>query len=134
MTKNSKSLKKKKVKQHDQNIGLPLDGTTTSEESQNNSRFFSEEIEGTPFTAVGLEGKWFISWGEWRISDELETREAIDEYMEKQKWNLICAYMVALQQAARRYDRLGETPPEQNEIQDPELERALERVEKSLTN
>jgi len=101
------------VKQQDQNIGLPLDGTTTSEESPSSSRFSSEDIPGSPFTAVMEEDEWFITWGRWRVSDKLKSREEIDTYMEEQKWNLMCAYMVALQQAARQYDRLDETPPEQ---------------------
>jgi len=101
------------VKQQDQNIGLPLDGTTTSEESQSSSRFFSEEIAGTPFTAVMEEDEWFITWGHWRVSDKLDSREEIDKYMEEQKWNLMCAYMVALQQAARRYDLETPITPEE---------------------
>jgi len=87
------------------NTGLQLDGHTSSEENPNNLRFFSEEIKGSPFTAIMQEDEWFITWGTWRVSDVMKSREEIDVYMEEQKWNLICAYMVALQQAARRYDK-----------------------------
>jgi len=60
------------------------------------------------------EDKWFIAWGMWRISDELESREKVDIYLRDQQYNVLCAYMVALQQAARRYDKeMAVTPEEQ---------------------
>lgn len=118
------------MKPQDQNIGLPLGGTTTSEENQNSSRFFSEEIKGSPFTAVQQEDEWFITWGRWRVSDVLKSREEIDVYMEEQKWNLMCAYQVALLQAARQYDKEGPVTPEEKEI-----EATLQQMEKDiLTN
>lgn len=113
-----------------QNIGLQSDGHTLSEENQNNSRYSSEEIKGSPFTAVQQEDEWFITWGRWRVSDVLSSREEIDTYMNEQKWNLMCAYQVALLQAARQYDKEGPATPEEKEI-----EATLQQVDKNiLTN
>jgi len=111
------------------NTGLLLDGHTSSEENPNNLRFSSEPIKGSPFSAVMQDDKWCITWGMWRVSDMLESREEVDIYMEEQKWNLMCAYMVALQQAARRYDKETEKTPEE-----VELEEAIVKVENSITN
>jgi len=84
-----------------------------SEQNPNNSRFFSEEIENTPFTAVMQEDDWMICWGTWRISDVLKSKEELYEYLEKKHWMVICAYCVALQQAARRYDKEMQATPEE---------------------
>lgn len=100
----------------EQNTGSQSDGHTLSEESPNSYNFLNEPIKGTPFNKTLFEGKWFITWGKWRLSGELEKEEEIEEYMEEQKWNLMCAYMIALQQEARKYDKLGETPPEEAEV------------------
>jgi len=83
------------------------------EENPNNSRFSSMEIKGSPFTAVMQEDKWFITWGTWRISDYLDSHEELEKYLDEQRWNVICAYMVALQQAARRYDKEMQATPEE---------------------
>lgn len=89
------------------NTGLSFSTQKSSEEDQNNSTYLvsREPIKGSPFEKTNSDGKWFISWGMWRLSDELEEEEDIPVYMEEQKWNLICAYMIAIQQEARQYDK-----------------------------
>ena len=99
-----------------ENTGQQLSEQQQSSEDLNNSRYFSEEIKGSPFTAVCEEEDWFITWGMWRISDKLKSREEINTYMSEQQWNLICAYSVALQQAARRYDKEMTTTPEEQAL------------------
>ncbi|AXH73114.1 MAG: hypothetical protein [Microviridae sp.] len=83
------------------------------EENPNNSRFSEEPIENTPFSMVMQEDQWMICWGTWRLSDILKSKEEVLEYLEKKSWMVICAYCVALQQAARRYDKEMAITPEE---------------------
>jgi len=119
------------VKQQDQSTGLQSDGSTMLEQNPNSSRFFSEEIPNTPFTAVMQEDDWMICWGTWRLSDILKSKEELYNYLETKKWMVMCAYTVALLQAARRYDRLGEPTPEETEIQ-AQVERDLLELERAI--
>jgi len=55
-----------------------------------------EAIEGTPFHTVEYEGKFYIVWGEYVLTQPMETREEAIKLLEKDKWNVIGVYVVSI--------------------------------------
>lgn len=47
-----------------------------------------EKIEGTPFTLIHQEQKWFIVMGDHRVTEPTETKQQCLEKLEKEKWLL----------------------------------------------
>lgn len=45
-----------------------------------------EQIEGTPFTAVRLDDKWFLTMGKYRLSEPTKTFEEVLEEAKDASW------------------------------------------------
>lgn len=93
--------------QQDQNIGLSLDGHTSSEENQNNSTsslIEHQELGNTPFTAVRHEDDYFITWGKYKLSENMESWEECKDHLIMNMWDVISNYTVAIIQAREEWN------------------------------
>jgi len=86
------------------NIGEPLNTHGLSEKDQNNLAYSRREVPNTPFEAIGLEHGWFLTWGTWKLTETHESYEALMEYMETHKWELISTYVLTLLEATKKYE------------------------------
>lgn len=50
-------------------------------------------IEGTPFTAVRLDDKWFLTMGKYRLTNELKTLEECKQEAKDASWHRIMQIM-----------------------------------------
>lgn len=54
------------------------------------------EIEGTPFTAIRENEKWFITLGRYRLTPEMDSYDDCAVMAEQAPWPLIMAVMKAM--------------------------------------
>lgn len=71
--------------------GLQSDTQLNVENNHNNNSTLIDykEIEGTPFTMVRKEDKYFLIMGDYRMTEPTNTEEETMEKIEKEKWLLI---------------------------------------------
>jgi hypothetical protein len=55
-----------------------------------------ETIENTPFTMIGLGGKWFGSMGEYRMTEEYDSKGECEDELKCITWNRIIQVMMVL--------------------------------------
>lgn len=83
-----------------QNIGLSSNGLTSTEDTNNsnssNEIIKREQIDGSPFAAIKQDGKWFLTWGEYVLSEKFETLQELKESLEREKWNTIGTFVIAI--------------------------------------
>lgn len=51
------------------------------------------EIEGTPFTAIKLDAKWFLTMGKYRISELYDTLQEVQQDAQDASWMRIMTIM-----------------------------------------
>lgn len=52
-----------------------------------------EHIEGTPFTAVKQNDRWFLTLGKYKVSDEFMELYELKKWMEMDKWTLLSTFV-----------------------------------------
>lgn len=57
------------------------------------------EMENTPFTIVKTNERCFLSWGKWKLTDDMDTEEDVRLYVAECMWNVVGAWFVALSEA-----------------------------------
>lgn len=77
-------------------------GSQTKENSGNeeNTELREERrIPNTPFTAVKLEDKWFLTMGSYRMTETYESLEELmqEEQLHNTNWNLLTNMLAAMQ-------------------------------------
>jgi len=53
-------------------------------------------IENTPFTMIGLDGRWFGSMGEYRMTEEFESKGECEDELKCITWNRIIQVIMVL--------------------------------------
>jgi len=96
-----KSVKIKKQKKHNpQKKQLTMYTETQNHgenTSQNNTELIErEKIEGTPFTLIKQEEKWFITMGDHRITEPTKHKNEQYNKLEKEKWLIITNVIIII--------------------------------------
>lgn len=55
-----------------------------------------EQLKNTPFTMIGLENRWFGTMGEYRMTEEYESKEELENELSNITWNRIIQVMMVL--------------------------------------
>lgn len=85
-----------------------LNGHTSSEDQNNSaSSELIERIpmEGTPFTAIRKEDIWFLSWGNYRLSEERGSLKEIEVFLNTNMWDIIAVYTISVMAEMKRQER-----------------------------
>lgn len=64
--------------------------------SQSNSLIEREDIKGTPFWLVKMEDNYFISWGDYKLTENRKSKEECLSLLEEEQWNITGAWMVSM--------------------------------------
>ncbi|AXH74113.1 MAG: hypothetical protein [Microviridae sp.] len=59
---------------------------TTKQPSNSSELFEQKPIKDTPFTAVRMDDKWFLTMGKYRLSEPIETLEQCEESANDASW------------------------------------------------
>lgn len=57
------------------------------------------DLKNTPFTIVETNERCFLSWGKWKLTDDMETVDEVKTYLDEYHWAVIGAWFVALSEA-----------------------------------
>lgn len=57
--------------------------------SDSRSEIRREKIEGTPFEIITSNEKHFMTWGKFRLTDEMENKEGVLKCLNKEQWSII---------------------------------------------
>lgn len=94
-----------------------------------------EPIEGTPFTAVKIEEKWFLSFGQYRLSEMLESKEECIDNSKDTSWerlmtimNIVIENCDKTQETERRLKRLEEIVATRYEKPEITKEEIIEKL------
>lgn len=78
----------------------PLEEAQLSDEALNlksNSQLIEREpLEGTPFEMLKEEGKYYLTWGQYKLTEAAEHRGQIYEQMDGDRWLIISRMMFAI--------------------------------------
>jgi len=72
---------------------------TTPETEQKEQLIQYHDLENTPFTIVETNERCFLSWGKWKLTDDMETVDDVKAYLNECQWAVIGAWFVALSEA-----------------------------------
>lgn len=61
-----------------------------------------DKIEGTPFTVVGLNGKYFLAMGNHRLTEVFDSSEEAAEQLSKNMWEIVMQIVVIVAEALRK--------------------------------
>lgn len=67
---------------------LYITGTNAKNLNENKENLHWEMIEGTPFQSVNKEGKHFLTFGEYRISEIFNSQQELNNWWENNQWNI----------------------------------------------
>lgn len=85
--------------------------TTDSNNSPSTSQIIKREpIPNTGFELISTEQGHFIALGQFRLTQQYQTRETALETVEKHDWELIIGLIGACIQAQQQFDKLGQHP------------------------
>ena len=74
------------------------------------------QIKDTPFTVITIEGKkHFGVMGEYRVTEEMESRGAVEDELKKMTWNRMIQVMMILEEIRRKDSKFDEKVKEQLE-------------------
>lgn len=51
-----------------------------------------EHVDGTPFTAVKQNEKWFLTLGKYKVSSDFQELEELKKWMETDRWELLTTF------------------------------------------
>lgn len=91
---------------------LNADGTLKNRSTE---LITNEQIENTPFKIHGIENEWFITLGDYRITQNYLTKDEAIKHLETHKWNVV------LQMIGTALDRFDEK--EWNRVKDKNSQR-----------
>lgn len=72
---------------------------TTPETEQKEQLIQYHDLENTPFTIVETSERCFLSWGKWKLTDDMATVDDVKTYLDECHWSVIGAWFVALSEA-----------------------------------
>lgn len=71
--------------------------SNTQQNAENNHNLNSfEPIENTPFTLIKKEENYFLTMGDYRITEPTDTKEKTMEKLEKEKWMIIFSIIAVI--------------------------------------
>lgn len=56
------------------------------------------DIPGTPFNAIKKDERWFVVFGQYKITPEQDTYKACLEILENDQWRVMGSYFIAILQ------------------------------------
>lgn len=73
--------------------------------------FHKEQVDNTPFTIImqwakdekGKFQQWFITWGKYRLTNYLETKEECETLIRERNWHLIGIYVGSIIEEYKSY-------------------------------
>lgn len=66
-----------------------------------------EKIPNTPFTLIRQENKWFITMGNYRITEPTKTKAEQLKKLETEKWNLIMHITIITQEKTQELQKIA---------------------------
>ncbi len=74
-----------------------MDVVSKNAEMQENTELVKKvEMEDTPFTIVELEGRFFGTMGNYRLTEQFDSFEECEEVMKEFSWNRVIQVMMLL--------------------------------------
>lgn len=68
-----------------------------------------EEIEGTPFWIIGEEEKgYFLSFGKWKLTEDLATKEDVFLHLTTNKWEIILKMILCMKNIEQNLNEANE--------------------------
>ena len=55
-----------------------------------------EQIKDTPFTMIGMDGKWFGTMGEYRMTEQFDNKGELEDSLKCITWNRIIQVMMVI--------------------------------------
>lgn len=91
----------------------------TSENVSNNHNSNStlreaHKIEGTPFHAVRVQEKWFLAFGNNRVTENVKSKEEVEDMLKTNMWDIITSVVIIVQEKAREWDRIKQDTKEES--------------------
>lgn len=66
----------------------------SAEKKDNSHSFKREAVEGSPFTKIYEEDHgWYLVMGDYRLTNEHETEEELEEFLKTNMWNIMVVMM-----------------------------------------
>lgn len=91
-----------------------LDGNAKETDKQSSSELIERKgINGTPFEAVRHDKKWFIGFGKYKISREMQTEQDCIEECKNPQWNTFLNVIQAMIDMNEKYKRIPLEDPNQ---------------------
>lgn len=78
----------------------------TLTEGNGEQLIYRENVEGTPFNIVGMEGKYFVALGQYRLSEWKDNPEELRDIIYEQEWDFLLNVMTALVHMVRKDEEL----------------------------
>lgn len=63
-----------------------------SNSSKNTEMIQREEVENSPFQIITIEGKHFLTLGNYRVTEETTDKEILREMVKQRDWRLLASY------------------------------------------
>lgn len=90
--------------QYKQEDILNSQNSTEETHNQNSTLNEREKIEDTPFWVVKQEEKWFITLGEYRVSQIKESKDEALKTLEENKWDLVIHMVIIISEKLKEED------------------------------
>lgn len=87
---------------------------TANQTDSRNSNFTNEEIEGTPFRALGDGTKWKAVLGDYQVTEEFPSKAALIEYIKSKSWRLLTTVIAVIMEQIKKMDELKAEVEKQN--------------------
>lgn len=79
------------------------DTSSTQQSAEEASSLASyEKIEGTPFTIVGLNDKYFLAMGNYRLTELFSTKEEAAVQLKENMWDVVMQIVIIVAEALKK--------------------------------
>jgi hypothetical protein len=119
-------MSKRKKESLQQSIHTSLE---SGNNSNSNSLFSREPIEGTPFELIETQEGYMMVWGKYKISRMTKTAEECINLLTTDKWSIIAVYIYSLMDRKNEMD-LAKKNMDAHAKANPEL--VMKQVEKQI--
>lgn len=72
-----------------------------TKENSSDELFQKYPIKGSPYWAIGKEGKWRLHFGKYVLTEWLEGVNAVEKYMEENSYNIVLQTILCVQSESK---------------------------------
>lgn len=80
---------------------LNIQSNVENNPKENSTLIEYEQIEGTPYKAVKTEEGWFLTIGNYKLTEPTKTLEETEEKLKTDQWHIMINTMVAINEIDR---------------------------------